>query len=240
MAHQAHTFAAAVILLAAAISLPAQSQESGEAALWAAAVARRAQSFTMAPGELPYEQYQLDSDGSVAHRETGRMNLGFNDEGKADISIIWAKRDDVDFTEERAKRLEKQASRRNEFLSLTTPFDPDVQASIKRGPGEKVYAEGTVLWQYTFELPAGERSMVGTARVREDGKPYDVRYTLSPLPWFLDLIEMHLVFDSGEELLLFQKVDYKYEASFLFWQWRGGGLASFEDWKRISSPPRLN
>jgi hypothetical protein len=233
-------FVALVIFLASAISLPAQNQEADEAELWAAAVARRTESFTMAPGELPYEQYQLDSDGGVAHRETGRMSLDFNDEGKADISIIWAKRDEADFTSERAKRLEKQASRRNEFLSFTTPFDPDVQASIKRGPGEKVYAEGTVLWQYQFELPAGERSMVGTARVREDGKPYDVRYTLSPLPWFLDLIEMHLVFDSNEDILLFQKVDYKYEASFLFWQWRGGGLASFEDWKRISSPPRLN
>ncbi|MDR1932928.1 MAG: hypothetical protein LBQ57_08935 [Spirochaetales bacterium] len=218
----------------------ADSPPSGEAALWEAAVACRAESFTMAPGELPYEQYQLDSDGSVAHRETGRMSLDFSEEGKADISILWAKRDGSDFTAERARRLEKQASRRNEYLSLTTPFDPDVQDKLKRGPGEKVISGGIVLWQYEFELPSGERSIAGTARVREDGKPYDFRYTLTPLPWFLDLMEMHLVFDTDAELLLFRNIDYRYEASFLFWLWRGGGHASFDSWKKISAPPRLN
>jgi hypothetical protein len=229
------------LLFPAAFSVMAQTRSSSEAEIWQAAVRRRAESFTMAPGELPYEQYQLESDGNVAHRETGRMSLAYGADGRAAISIIWAKRDDVDFTAERGRRLEKQASRRNEFLSLTTPFDPDVQDRLERGPGTRVLAEGAALWQYEFRLPMNEdRSIVGTARVWEDGRPCDVRYTLDPLPWFLDIIEMHLVFDTEAELPLFHTVDYKYEASFLFWVWRGGGQASFDAWTRISSPPRLN
>jgi hypothetical protein len=126
-------------------------------------------------------------------------------------------------------------------LSFLTPFDPDVQERLERKPGTRVFAGSSALWQYEFRLPMNEeRSIVGTARVREDGRPYDVRYTLSPLPWFLDTIEMHLVFDSDEELLRFGSVDYKYEASFLFWVWRGGGQAAFDDWKRIAAPPRLD
>ncbi|MDR1626133.1 MAG: hypothetical protein LBT33_06290 [Spirochaetia bacterium] len=229
------------LLLFAAFPGTAETPFSGEAGIWQTAVAFRAESFTMAPGELPYEQYQLESDGNVAHRETGRMSLAYGEDGRAAVSIIWAKRDEEDFTAERARRLEKQASRRSEFLSFLTPFDPDVQGRLERKPGTRVFAGATALWQYEFRLPMNEeRSIVGTARVREDGKPYDVRYTLSPLPWFLDIIEMHLVFDADAETLLFSTVDYKYEASFLFWAWRGGGQAAFGDWKRISAPPRLN
>jgi hypothetical protein len=219
----------------------AQPPPGGEAEIWQTAVARRAESFTMAPGELPYEQYQLESDGKVAHRETGRMSLAYGEDGRAAISIIWAQRDNEDFTAERGRRLERQASRRNEFLSFLTPFDPDVQDKLERSPGVRSNSGGIPLWEYEFRLPMNEeRSLVGTARVRADGMPCDVRYTLSPLPWFLDIIELHLVFDPGAELLLFRTVDYKYEASFLFWVWRGGGHAAFDDWKRIPAPPRLN
>jgi hypothetical protein len=229
------------VFLFAALSGAAGAPLSGGEEIWKAAVGHRAESFTMAPGELPYEQYQLERDGSVAHRETGRMSLDYGEDGEAAISIMWAKRDDEDFTAERGRRLERQASRRSEFLSFLTPFDPNVQDRLERKPGTRVYDGGAALWEYEFLLPVnGERSIVGTARVREDGKPYDVRYTLSPLPWFLDIIEMHLVFDFEAELLVFRTVDYKYEASFLFWVWRGGGHAAFDDWKRISAPPRLN
>ena len=228
-----------LFLLAATFS-PAESAV-GEAGIWEKAVACRARSFTMAPGELPYEQYQLDRDGSVAHREIGCMGISYDTNGKAAISIIWASRDDKDFTAERAKRLEKQASRRNEFLSFITPFDPDVQDKLQRKPGEMVFAEGKTLWQYEFSLPINEdRGIVGTARVDDSGIPYDLRYTLSPLPWFLDIIDMHVVFHADGEHLLFRSLDYKFEASFLFWLWRGGGNAAFNDWKRISAPPRLD
>jgi hypothetical protein len=229
------------ILLFAALPGVAETSLSGEAEVWQTAVARRAESFTMAPGALPYEQYQLERDGKVAHRETGRMGLAYGEDGRAAVSIIWAKRDNEDFTAERGRRLQKQASRRNEFLSFLTPFDPDVQDTLERKPGVREDSGGIALWRYEFRLPMNEeRSLVGTARVRADGRPYDVRYTLSPLPWFLDIIEMHLVFDTEAEVLLFRSVDYKYEASFLFWVWRGGGQAAFDDWKRISAPPRLN
>jgi hypothetical protein len=229
------------ILLFAAPLCVADSPPGGEAQIWQTAVARRAESFTMAPGELPYEQYQLERDGKVAHRETGRMGLAYDEDGRAAISIIWARRDNEDFTAERGRRLQRQASRRNEFLSFLTPFDPDVQDKLERTPGTRADSGEIPLWQYEFRLPMNEeRSLVGTARVRADGAPYDVRYTLSPLPWFLDIIEMHLVFDSGAEIPLFRSVDYKYEASFLFWVWRGGGQAAFDDWKKISAPPRLN
>jgi hypothetical protein len=231
-----------VFSLFAALGLSAQEQGRNEAELWDDAVSYRAESFTMAPETLPYEQYQLERSGAVAHRETGRMRLTYDAEGKAAVTIIWAQRDNANFTEERARRLARQASRRNDFLSLTTPFDPDIQYKLKRQPGQRVYAGGTVLWQYDFELPMeGNRSLVGTARVREDtGKPYDVRYSARPLPWFIDLIEIHVRFDSDSPLLLFQDVDYRYEASFLFMVWRGGGRAAFEDWRKISAPPRLN
>ena len=220
---------------------PAETPASGEALLWEKAVACRARSFTMAPGILPYEQYQLDRDGTVAHRETGRMQVAYDENGKAAISIQWAWRDDKDFTAERARRLQKQTDTRNSFLSLVTPFDPDIQEKLQRKPGTPVYEDGKPLWQYEFTLPVdAERSLVGTARVYEDGTPHDVRYTQSPLPWFLDRVEIHIVFDTAAELLLFRTVDYSYEASFLFWLWRGGGYASFDDWKRISAPPRLN
>ena len=214
---------------------------SSEAAIWQAAVALRAESFTLAPGGLPYEQYQLGDDGKVAHRETGRMSLAYDENGKAAISIIWAKRDEEDFTAERAKRLEKQASRRNEFLSFITPFDPDVQDKLQRKPGTEVFENGKPLWQYEFRLPMNkDRSLVGTARVGLDGRPYDFRYTLSPLPWFFDSMDMHVIFDAADKRLLFGRLDYKYEASFLFWAWRGGGHAVFDDWKKIPAPPRID
>jgi hypothetical protein len=235
-------FVIGVFLLLSAMAVPAQNPPPDEIAIWNAAVSHRQQSFTLAPGELPYEQYQLERSGDIAHKETGIMRLSYNDQGKADIGIIWARRDDKDFTQERAQRLEKQADRRNEFLSLTTPFDPDVQSILKRQPGKRIYAEGIFLWEYDFELPQGEHpSIVGTARVRDDtGKPYDLSYSFKPLPWFLDLIEMHLVFDTDSEFLEFHKLDYRYEASFLFFLWRGGGEAFFGNWLRLSVPPRLN
>jgi hypothetical protein len=212
-----------------------------EAVIWKIAAAHRAASFTLAPMRLPYEQYQLDSEGDVLHRERGLMILSYNTDGRADISVGWAQRDGKDFTGERAKRLEKQSARLNEYLSFTTPFDPDVQDKLKRRPGKKLYHEGMSLWQYEFELPVNANlSLVGTARIREDGKPYDFRYTVDPLPWFLDVIEIHLFFDTGAEYLLLKNAVYSYEASFLFWLWRGGGQADFRDWERIFAPPRLN
>jgi hypothetical protein len=226
----------------AAVCTFAEIPVQDEALIWESAAAHRAASFFMAPTRLLYEQYQLNGDGGVSHRENGLMSLSYNENGKADISVSWAQRDGKDFTGERARRLEKQSARRNEYLSFTTPFDPDVQSKLERRPGKKIYYEGIVLWQYEFQLPVhDDLSIVGTARVREDDrKPYDFRYTVDPLPWFLDIIEIHIFFDTEAEYLLLKNAAYLYEASFLFWLWKGGGQAGFEDWKRIAVPPRLN
>jgi hypothetical protein len=169
------------------------------------------------------------------------MGLSYNEEGKASISIMWANRDGEDFTEQRTRRLERQGSRRNEFLSLLTPFDPDIQDKLRLWPPIQTYENGEPLWQYNFKLPLNEdKSLVGTARLNDEGAPYDIRYAMEPLPWFLDSIEMHLVFNSGSGPLLFEKLDFMYQASFLFWFWKGEGNASFAEWKNISVPPRLN
>jgi hypothetical protein len=213
--------------------------QSDAGAAWKTAVSRRAASFTFAPASLPYEQKQLERDGSVSHRERGRMSVTYAADGEARIGIVWAQRDGKNFTGERGQRLAKQAGRRSEFLSLATPFDPDVQDRLKRGEGKLVYEEGRFFWSYDFRLPlGGGRAFVGKARVRENGEPHDVRFSAEPLPWFLDVIDVHLVFDAGGRGLP-HSAEFGYRASFLFWLWRGEGRAFFEDWRDISVPPRL-
>ena len=224
----------------AAAYCPGQTP-SLQAAIWQTAVAIRAESFTLAPGALLYEQYQIDKNGKMGRSETGRIGLTYDEGGKAAVSVVWAKRGENDFTAERAGRLEKQASRRNEFLSYFTPFDPDLQDRLTWTGGTRVFAEGKLLWQYEFSLPMNkQRGFTGTARVDDNGRPYDFSFTLSPKPFYLDIMEVHIVFDNDREHLVFSRIDYKYEASFLFWNWKGGGHADFDDWRWIAAPPRLH
>ena len=213
----------------------------GEAEIWQSAVALRTSSFTLAPGSILYMQYHIDKEGKAGQSETGCFNLSYNEAGIASVSVVWAKRGERDFTAERADRLEKQSSRRTEFLQYFTPFDPDVQGKIKRTDGKRVFEDGRILWKYEFSLPLDRRhSFTGTARINENGRPYDYRFTLSPLPFYMDIMDVHIFFDSAAGHLVFRKIDFVYEASFLFWTWKGGGNAGFDDWKWISSPPRLH
>ena len=213
---------------------------SSEALIWQTAVAIRAGSFTLAPAAILYEQYHMDKQGSMGRPETGRFALAYDEGGKAAISVTWAKRGESDFTAERSARLEKQASRRNEFLVYFTPFDPDLQDKLKRSSGTQVFSEGKFLWHYEFSLPIDkQRSFTGTARVDENGRPYDYSFTMTPKPFYMNVMDIHIDFDPDEEHLVFSNLDFKYEASFLFWNWRGGGQAYFDEWKWINAPPRL-
>ena len=211
-----------------------------EAEIWLRAVALRTESFTLAPAAILYEQYHIDKKGNAGQSETGCFGLAYDEGGKADISVVWAKRGERDFTAERAGRLEKQSSRRSEFLQYFTPFDPDLQNKLKRTNGTRVFEDGKVLWQYEFSLPLDKhRSFTGTVRVDDKGRPCDYRFTLSPKPFFLDVMDVHIFFDSAAAHLIFHRIDFVYEASFLFWSWKGGGNAGFNDWKWISAPPKL-
>ena len=215
---------------------------SREEMVWQTAVAIRRGSYTLAPSSILYEQYHVDKDGKRGGQsETGCFGLSYDEEGKAAISVVWAKRGESEFTAERASRLDKQSSRRREFLQYFTPFDPDLQDKLTRTAGTQVFEDGKIFWQYEFSLPVDKRrSFTGTARVDDSGRPYDYRFTLSPKPFYLDIMEVHIIFDDAAENLIFSKIDFVYEASFLFWSWRGGGNAGFDDWKWISAPPRLH
>ena len=217
-------------------------QTSSPEAIWQTAVAIRRGSSTLAPGAIIYEQYHIDKEGNRGgHPESGCFGLSYDEGGKAAISVVWAKRGEDDFTAERAGRLNKQSSRRSEFLQYFTPFDPDLQDKLTRTAGTRVFEDGKLLWQYEFSLPVDKRrSFTGLARVDDSGRPYDYRFTLSPKPFYLDIMDVRIVFDSAAEHLIFSKIDFIYEASFLFWSWNGGGNAGFDDWKWISAPPRLN
>ena len=212
-----------------------------EAVIWQSAVALRAKSLTFAPSLVLYEYYYIDKEGKAGRPETGCIGLSYDESGKAAISVVWAKRNERDFTAERGSRLEKQSSRRSEFLQYFTPFDPDIQDKLKRSAGTPVLADGKVLWQYEFSLPLDRRrSFTGIARVDEKGRPYDYRFTLSPKPFFMDMMDVSISFDSSSEYLTFGKIDFLYEASFLFWNWKGGGNGGFDGWKWIPAPPRFH
>jgi hypothetical protein len=214
---------------------------STEALIWQKAVALRTASYTLAPGEIPYEQYHIDRKEKEPHREFGVLSLSYDNTGKAAISVIWAKSGEKDVTAQRADRLEKQASRRNELLFYFTPFDPDVQDKLERKSGRLIFAEGKMLWEYEFRLPIDRnRNFAGKARVDNDGRPYDFSFTLSPKPFYLDIMDIHITFGAVREYLVFETIKYNYKASFLFWAWNGGGFAEFDEWKWISAPPRFN
>ena len=228
------------LFLFAAVWCPGEAPY-GEAEIWRSAVALRTRSFTFAPGSILYMQYHIDKEGNTGQGETGRFNLSYDEKGIASISVVWAKRGERDFTAERAGRLEKQSSRRGEFLQFFTPFDPDLQDKLRRTGGTRVFEDGKILWKYEFSLPLDKhRSFTGTARIDGNGRPYDYRFTLSPLPFYMDIMDVHIFFDGAAEHLIFNKIDFMYEASFLFWSWKGGGNASFDGWKWISAPPRLH
>ena len=226
-------------LFSAVVWCPGQTPYQ-EAEIWQKAVALRTESFTFAPALLYYEQYHIDKDGKAGQPETGCFGLAYDEGGKAAISVVWAKRGEKDFTIERSGRLEKQSSRRTEFLQYFTPFDPDLQSKLTRTSGKQVFEDGKLLWQYGFSLPLDKRrSFKGTVRVDSNGRPHDYRFTLSPLPFFMDIMDVQILFDSAAEHLIFSRINFVYEASFLFWTWKGGGSAGFDGWKRISAPPRL-
>jgi len=214
---------------------------STEAEIWQKAVALRAKSLTLAPGQIQYEQNRFDKKGNTTYSETGRLGLRYDENGKVSVSVLWAKNGDMDATARRSAIIDKQGSRTNDFLLYFTPFDPGIQDKLERKSGTLVSEGGKTLWQYAFHLPLDKgRSFAGTARVGEDGRPYDFSFALSPLPWYFDIMEIHITFDASSEDLIFSRIDFRYKASFLFWVWNGGGNAEFDDWKWISAPPKLN
>ena len=226
-------------LLAAALCL-AQAPKT-ETEIWQTAVALRTKSITFAPSLILYEYYHIDKEGRAGLPETGCIGLAYNEAGKAAISVVWAKRNEVDYTAERGSRLEKMSSKRSEFLQYFTPFDPDLQDAIKRSSGLQIFQDGRLFWQYQFSLPLDRRrSFTGIARVEPDGSPYDYSFTLTPKPFFMDMMDVSISFDSSFGYLTLGKIDFLYEASFLFWRWKGGGSADFDGYKWISAPPRLH
>jgi hypothetical protein len=122
-----------------------------------------------------------------------------------------------------------------------TPFDPTVQSKLERKSGRRIFADGKALWEYEFRLPVDKkRSYEGTARVSNNGKPYDFSFSISPKPFYLDTMNVRITFNADGEYLIFDRISFIYKASFLFWSWNGGGDAGFDNWKWISAPPRFN
>jgi hypothetical protein len=221
--------------------MPSAAAAGYEAEIWQKAVAKRAESVYLAPGELSYEHYHFSKKANELRRETGVFNLSYDENGRISVFAEWAKFGERDFTAERNSRLEKQASKRNELLEFFTPFDSGLQAKLERERGTLVYEEGRALWQYVFRLPVtGNRSFEGIARVSEDGSPHDFRFWMAPMPWFMDDMYIRIAFGLKNEFLVFNSIDFKYKASFLFWVWNGGGEGLFDKWKWLSAQPRFN
>jgi hypothetical protein len=209
--------------------------------LWSQAVEKRSAGEKIAPSIMRYTQYELDSGGGEKSRENGAMSITYSEDGVAALTVVFAEKNNEDFTEERKKRLARSAERSSEFRRDRTPFDSDSQDALKLGETKRVSSDGLTLWEYRFELPLGKYTMTGTARVREsDGSPHSVGFSFAPLPIFVDLMEMDLRFRRhGDYAYVPEGGDYRYSGSFLFFKRRGGGSIVFDDWTELSVKPRL-
>ena len=209
--------------------------------LWNKAVEKRTAGEKLAPRILRLTQEELTAAGGIKSRETAVISLTYDATGKISLDVLSSVKDGQDFSAERRKRLASTVSRWADMKGDSTPFDREYQELLQRQPPKEEEDGGVVLLAYQFDLPIKEVHMTGKARVVEDsGAPYDVSYTLAPLPNFVDLMDLGLKFkafpNGGYSA---ETVSYRFEASFLFFKWRGRGTLSFDDWTDLPVKPRL-
>ncbi|MFQ3621776.1 MAG: hypothetical protein SNJ78_12635, partial [Spirochaetales bacterium] len=166
----------------------------GEITLWQKAVQIRSIEETYAPLRLRYLQYQLEPSGKEKSREEGVWAFSYNSEGKASIQVVQAIKDGEDFTEERKRRLNRGRSNANRMLDILSPFDSEAQAMVKLGTAVQTAIGGKFVWEFPFELPRQDIQILGVAWVDTEGKPVGFRYTIKPLPWFIDRMDIQVLF----------------------------------------------
>ncbi len=209
-------------------------------ALWQKAVSIRSAEELSAPSILKYVQYELDSSGAEKSREQGVWAFSYDLNGKATIRVVEAVKDGKDFTEERKRRLSRGRSNASRMLDILSPFDSSAQPVLKLGDPLEKSVKGKVVREFPFQLPQEERKMVGFAWVDPiSGNPIGFQYTISPLPWFVDKMEIQVWFDAENRPGLFREVSYSFAASFLVFSWIGGGIAWPSDWIRLTMKPRF-
>jgi len=207
---------------------------------WRSALIHRAREETAAPQVLRYIQYQLDEAGIEKSRETGIWSFSYSADGKATIEVRTATKDGKDFTEERRRRLNRGRANATQMLDILSPFDERAQSALRLGAGNRIERNGQLIWEYPFELPRDDRTLVGTAWVDARlGIPLGFRYSLRPLPMFVDRIEVRVTFNQGQSPGRFQEIEYSFAASFLIFSWIGGGVAWPEEWVRLPVRPRF-
>lgn len=200
---------------------------------------RRAEEF-FAPSRLRYVQYQLDESGIEKSRETGIWSLSYDDKGKVKIDVKSASKDGKDYTEERRRRLNRGRANTTRMMDILSPFDQLAQGVIRREQGTLKELEGEAVWEYSFALPKDDRTLVGTAWVEaREGKPVGFRYSVQPLPMFVDRIDVRVTFHGDKTPGRFQEIEYSFAASFLIFSWIGGGIAWPEEWVALPVRPRF-
>jgi len=226
-----------LLLLPAGPALGAADPES----LWNEAVAKRTAAERMAPRILRLAQEELDSSGVVKSVEHAVIGLSYGEDGKVRLEVSSSEKNGADFSTERKRRLASTAARWADLRGDTTPFDRELQVRLRRGEPRREREGTTALFSFPFELPLDAITMRGRARVTEAaGAPFDVSYTLDPLPTFVDILELGIKFKQvRDEGYNAESVSYLFKASFLFFTWRGRGVLSFEDWTELPVKPRL-
>ena len=228
-----------ILFLAAVLPCGAEPSFSAQEA-WLSAVSHRAQQETVAPQILRYLQYQLDEAGTEESRETGIWAFSYSADGKANIEVRTAIKDGKDFTEERRRRLHRGKATATQMFDILSPFDARAQVALRLGAGTWIENKGQPAWEYSFELPRGDRTLVGTAWVDAlQGIPLGFRYSLRPLPMFVDRMEVRVTFNQDHAPGRFQEIEYSFAASFLIFSWIGGGVAWPEEWVRLPVRPRF-
>lgn len=207
---------------------------------WNLAVETRRREEYAAPRRLRYTQYQLDETGAEKSREHGVWAISYAANGKAAVEVISATKDGQDFTEERKRRVSRNRERTTQMMDIPSPFDSRVQSSLRLGSGVLAQVEGKAVYAYPFELPKEDRTLAGTAWVdARKGLPIGFQYTMKPLPMLVDKIEVRVSFEQDAHPGRFKEVAYVFAASFLVFNWIGGGTAWPEDWVELPVPPRF-
>ncbi len=212
----------------------------GEQSLWQKAVQIRSEEEQTAPLRLRYVQYQLDPAGKEKSREEGMWAFTYDTAGKVTIQVVEAVKDGEDYTEERKRRLNRSRSNTNRMLDILTPFDAEAQTGLTLKPPVRTQFEGKPVWEYPFELPRQDIRLIGVAWVDLIGKPVGFRYTIHPLPWFIDRMEIQVKISTDPFPGRLQELEYSFAASFLFFNWVGGGKAWPEEWVRLPVKPKFN
>ncbi len=225
------------LLLPAGPALGAADPES----LWIEAVAKRTAAERMAPRILRLTQEELDSSGGVKSVEHAVIGLSYGEDGKVRLEVVSSEKNGTDFSTERKRRLASVASRWADLRGDKTPFDRELQDSLRRGAPTREREGTTALLSFPFELPLEAITMRGKARITEAaGAPYDASYTLDPLPAFVDILDLGIEFKQVRQGgYSAESVSYRFKASFLFFTWRGRGVLAFEDWTELPVKPRL-